>query len=99
VKEPTFSIASAPRRHSPGHNPLSATFNRYKAHGPAIATLDEALYLLDRRQREKAARARRDEGVVRHVAQGALFGLSRAHAKARSGKVKMPSFSIQKSDA
>jgi hypothetical protein len=95
-----FSRASAPMRHTGYYTGLSATFKRSQnPMGVAIITLDEALDLIERKQKAIAARKHRDEGVVRHVAQGALFGLSRAHAKARSGKVKMPSFSIQKSDA
>lgn len=77
----------------PGH--LNFKHSYKTVHG-RVTTLDEAVDLLAKRAKDKAARAIRDEGVKRRASKAQLFVLAEGQAKLRSKKVKMPEFSIQK---
>jgi hypothetical protein len=79
-------------------NALSASFNAYKGGGGVITTLDEALNLIDRTARARAATKRRNEGVARlGPTREQLYALANMQAArpARKAKVKLPTFSIQ----
>ncbi len=74
---------------------LSATFRRnYKASG--IVTLDEALALIDRKNKQAEAIAFRDKDVVKKSSQKQIFALSKGGGGRRT--IKMPEFSILKKD-
>ena len=89
--------------HHQGHggviNPLSATFKTTKVlNGRTVTTLEEALSVIERKKRAKAAREYRDRDVDRSLtAEQRLrqtFSIANAisRQKTRQNKVKMPTF-------
>jgi len=92
------------RRRADPNRYLSATFkaDQRRPGASAIVTLDEALAAIDHKNKSKAASAFRDKDApkrgITSMRQAQEIADLHARQATKRGKIKMPQFSIQKSE-
>lgn len=81
----------------PGHMNFK---HRYKTVHGRITTLDEAIALVEKRAKDKAARVIRDKDApprgIKSMAQAQALANMHSKLMTKRGRIKMPEFSIQK---